>query len=100
MVKKVHSRLCCSRKLKFFDVREDTLQMIYATTISSIFSFEMTCYDGNAFKQDKTRVDKNTKKADGLVGKRGKSRDTAYHRFVTNKLRTILPDETEAPTQS
>ena len=30
-------------KLRFFDVREDILQMIYATTISSVFSFEKTC---------------------------------------------------------
>ena len=35
--------------------------------------------------ETKNRVNKNTKKADGVVGKREESRDTAYHRLVTNK---------------
>ena len=56
----------------------------------------MTCWGGNASKQDTNRLDKNIQKAGGVVGRRQESIDTAYHRLVTNKLRTILADETHA----
>ena len=45
-VKKVHSRLYCSRKPRSFDVREDILRMFYTVTISG-----MTCRGGNTPKQ-------------------------------------------------
>ena len=61
----------------------------------------MTYWGGNAFKQDKNRLDKHSKKAGGVVvGRRQESTDTAYHRLVTNKLRTILADEIDTPTET
>ena len=44
--------------------------------------------------KSKTRLDKNIKKADGVVGRRQESIDTAYRRLVTDKLRTVLADKT------
>ena len=43
VVKKVHSRLYCSRKLRSSDVRDEILQMFYTATISSVLTFGMTC---------------------------------------------------------
>ena len=68
-----------------FDVREDVLQMFIQHTNSSVLTFGMTCWDGNASKQDKNRLDNNIEKADGVVGRR---QGTAIHQLVTNKLRT------------
>ena len=66
VVKKVHSRLYCLRKLKSFDLREEMLQIFYTATISNVLTFGMTCWGGNASKQDKNRLDNNTKKAGGV----------------------------------
>ena len=68
--------------------------MFYTATFSSVLTFGMSCWGGNASKQDKNRLDKNTKKAGDVVGRRQESINTVYHRLVTNKLRTILADET------
>ena len=51
-----------------------------------ILAFGMTCWGGNASEQDKGRLDKNLRKADGVAGRRQESIVTAYHRLVTNKL--------------
>ena len=72
----------CLRKLKSFDVRQYTLQMFYTAVVSSVLTLGMTCWGGNAAKQDRTRLDQNTKKAGGVVGRRQESIDTAYHRLV------------------
>ena len=37
VVKKVHSRLYCLRKLGSFDVRKEIVQMFYTATISSVY---------------------------------------------------------------
>ena len=42
VVKKVHSRLYCLRKLRSFNIREDILQMLYTATISSGLTLGMT----------------------------------------------------------
>ena len=55
----------------------------------------MTCWVGNASKQDENSLDNETKKAGGEGGGRRESTDTAYHRLVTNKLRSNLSDETQ-----
>ena len=94
VVKKVHSRLYCSRKLGSFDVRKEILQMFYTATTSSVLTFGTTYWGGNASKQDKNRLDKNIRKAAGVAGRRQGSINTAYHRLMTNKLKTILADKT------
>ena len=42
------------------------------------------------------RLDKNIKEAGGVAEKRQESIDTANHRLVTDKQRTILADETHS----
>ena len=68
--------------------------IIYTATISSAFTFGMTCWFGNDSKQDKSRLDKNIKKTGGVGGvvvRRQENTDTANcHRL----LRTISADET------
>ena len=66
-------RLHCLRKLRSFDVREEMLQMFYAATVSSAFTFEMPCWGGNASKQGKNRLNKNTKKVGGVFRRRKKA---------------------------
>ena len=93
-VKKAHSRLYCLRKLRSFDVRNDILQMFYTATIGSVLSFGLTCWGGNMTQQDRNRLDKNIKKAGGVVGRSQENIDATYTRLVTDRLQTILSDET------
>ena len=55
-------------KCRSFDVREEISQMFYTSTVSSVLTFEMTCWGGNASKQDGNKVDRNTQKAGGRWG--------------------------------
>ena len=41
--KRLHGRMYCLRKLKFFHVREEILQMFYSSVVGSIICFGMTC---------------------------------------------------------
>ena len=93
-VKKMHSRLYCLRKLRSFNVRKDILQMFYTATIASVLNFGLSCWGGNMTQQDRNRLDKNIKKAGGVIGRAQENMETAYHRLVTDKLLTVLADET------
>ena len=73
VVKKVHSMFYCLRKFRCFDVHEYILQTFHAATISSVLTFGMTCWGGNASKQGKNRLDKNTKKAGGVFLRKKKA---------------------------
>ena len=58
------------RKLRSFDVHEE---------FSSVLTFGMTCWGEKQDRKDKTRLDKNMKKAGGAVVRRQESADTAHH---------------------
>ena len=94
IVKKVHSRLYCLRKLRSFNVQQELLQMFYSSVVCSVMTFGLTCWGGSVSMQDRNRLDKNIKKASGVVG--GKQDDivTMYERLVTNKLTSVLDDDT------
>ena len=56
-----------------------------SSAISSVLTFGMTCWGGNAFKADrKNRLDKTIRRhRGGLVGTKQESIDTVYHRLMT-----------------
>ena len=68
--------------------------MFYTSTVSSVLTFRSACWGGNAAKQDKDRLEKNIKEAEGIVGRKQESLHSAYHRLLTDRLNTILADET------
>ena len=96
IIKKTHSRLYCLRKLRSFNVSTELLQVFYTSTVSSVLTFGLACLGGNAAKQDKDRLEKIIKKAEGTVGRKQESFQSAYHRLLTDRLNTILADETHA----
>ena len=68
--------------------------MFYTATISGVLTFGMTCWGGNASKQDKNRVDRNSQKA-GFWGGGEKARKHRHSLSSTSdKLRTVVADET------
>ena len=93
IVKKLHSRMYCLRKLKSFNVQQELLQMFYSSVVCSIMTFGLTCWGGSVSKQDRNRLDKNIKKASGVVGRRQDDVETMYNRLVTSKLTGILADD-------
>ena len=82
------------RKLRSFDVQQDLLQMFYTSIVRSIMTFGLTCWGGNVTKQDRNRLDKQIKKAGGVVGRQQDDLETLYRRLVTKKPTAILTDDT------
>ena len=78
IIKKVHSRLFCLRKLRLFRVREDILQVFFLSSISSVLT--CVCWGGNASKQDRDRLEKTTRKVGGVTGRQQETFESVYHR--------------------
>ena len=93
IIKKTHSCLYRLRKIRSFNVSTELLQMFYTSTVSSVLTFRSACWGGNAAKQDKDRLEKNIKEAEGIVGRKQESLHSAYHRLFTDRLNTSLADE-------
>ena len=84
-----------SQKLRSFDVREDSLQMFYTATISSVLTFWMNCFNF----LNKNRLDNNSQ-----AGRWGGEEKTRKHR---HGLSSISDKQTkdrfgwwDAPTQT
>ena len=90
IIKKVHSRLFCLRKLRSFRVREDILQVFFLSTISSVLTHGCVCWGGNASKQDGNRLEKIIRKAGGVIDRQRETFDSVYH----GRLLKILSDDT------
>ena len=69
VLKKVNSRMYCTRKLRSFGVNSDMLVTFYNAVICSIIMFGSVCWGGNISKLDRGRLDKIVKKAGQVVGK-------------------------------
>lgn len=82
------------RKLRSFNVSPTILRMFYCSTVSSVLTFGATCWGGNITAQDKGRVDKIISKAEGVTGREEEHFDLVYHRRLTDKITTILTDNT------
>ena len=59
--------------------------MFFTSSISSVFTFDGVCWDGNISKQDRDRLDKIIKKVEGVIGKRQGTFDTHYQRGLIKK---------------
>ena len=71
-------------------VSEEKIQMFYTATTDSVLTSKMTCWGGNAFEQDKNRLDKNSNKAVRGVKRREQEgtvrAQVNYHHLRTNKI--------------
>ena len=94
IIKKVHSRLFCLRKLGPFRVREDILQVFFLSTISSILTYGYVCWGWNASKQDRDRMEKTIRKAGRVTGRQHETFESVYHRLLTDRLINLLSDDT------
>jgi hypothetical protein len=92
--KRVQSRMYCLRKLRSFNVQQELLQMFYSSIVCSMMTFGLACWGGNVTKQDRNRLDKQIKKAGGVVGRKQDDIETMYGRLVTKKLTAIWNDDT------
>ena len=95
IIKKVHSRLFCLKKLRSFRVREDILEVFFLSTISSVLAHGCVCWGGTASKQARDRLEKTTRKAGGMTGRQQETLDAVYHRPLTDRLNKILSDDTQ-----
>ena len=86
ILKKVHTRLHCLRKLRSFDLCSQLLQSFYTLTILSVLTFGLTCWGGNLRKQDTSRINKLIKKAREIIGKTQESIKTHDHKRSLKKL--------------
>ena len=68
--------------------------MFFTSAISSLLTYGCVCWGGNVSKQDRDKLDKIIRKAESVVGKRQNRFDTYYQGRLTNKLTTILHDDT------
>ena len=68
--------------------------MFYSSVLSSVLTFGLLAWGGNACKQDKEVLDKIIRKASGVVGRTQDNLDTLYDRRVSNKLNDVLHDIT------
>ena len=94
VLKKVHTRLFCLRKLKSFHLRPELLQIFDSSSLSSVLTFDLSSWGGNTCKHDRRALDKIIKKASAVVGRTQDAFDALYDRRVTNKLMDILDDPT------
>ena len=66
--KKTQSRLFFLRKLRSYNVCNRMLLMFYQTVVSSVMTFALVCWGGNATGRDLDRLNKLIKKAGSCVG--------------------------------
>ena len=75
-------------------MKQKLFQLLYSSVLSSVLTFGLLAWGGNACKRDKEVPDKIIRKASGVVGRTRDNLDTLYDRPVTNKLNDILHDIT------
>ena len=69
VLKKVNSRMYCTRKLRSFGVNSDMLVTFYNAVICSIIMFGSVCWGRNILKLDSGRLEKIVKKSRSCCGK-------------------------------
>ena len=94
VLRKVHTWSLLFSEIEIFQCEQKLLQMFYSSVLSSILTFGLLAWGGNACKWDEEVLDKIIRKASGVVGRTQDNLDTLYDRQVTNKLNDILHDIT------
>ena len=95
VLKKVNSRMYCTRKLRSYGVNADMLVTFYNAVICSIITFGSVCWGGNISKLDRGRLEKIVKKKAGhVVGKPLDSFKTLNEKRLYRKLTQIFNDPT------
>ena len=94
IMKRVTPRLYCLRKLRSFHVNPDILSSFYRAAISSVLLFGAVCWGGNVTDRDRSRLNKITRKAGQVTGRRQRDFEEEYTKRVTVKARKIDNDTT------
>ena len=94
IITKLKPRMYCLRKLRSFNVDNNLLQIFYSSIFNSVISFGISCWGGNASKQDKDRIDRFIKKAGGIVGVEQEFIESMTSQRTKRKTDQILKDTT------
>ena len=94
VIKKLKPRIYCLRKLKTFHIDSKLLQMFYTSMVSSVITYGICCWGGNACEQDKDMINKIIKKSSKIIGKQQNYIDTLLQQRDTAKMRCIIQDIT------
>ena len=92
--KKTHQRLFCLRKLKTFQIEKTIMNLFYSATVSSIITFAMTCWYGNATKLNRCRIDRLIKNASRTVQVQLPTLEELFKSRCLSMLNKILQDNT------
>ena len=94
VVKKLHKRMYCLRKLKSFDVSPKILTMFYNSVVCSVWRYCLVCWGGNATGAwDKLRIDNLICNAGRIAGELLQSVESLYNHEVAVTLKKIMKDE-------
>lgn len=101
VVKKMHSRLYCVRKLRSFNAHSEFLQLLYTSVICSTVTFCL--FAGvraeSIAKKERDKLNKNIKKAGEAIGRGQNDVEMLFHKLLYNRLITILADDSHSLLQ-
>ena len=90
--KKANQRLYLLRKLKYFDVRQDILEMVYRSLVESILTFNIVTWFGNLSVKDRARLTRVVNLAGKIIGRTQKPLTDIYHQATKRKAVKIISD--------
>ena len=90
VLKKVNSKMYCTRKPRSFRVNSDMLVTFYNAVICSLIMFGYVCWGGNISNFDRQRWEKIVKKAGHVVGTSLDSFKTLHEKRLYKKANTNI----------
>ena len=94
LCKKLNSRLFCLRKMSKFKVDARVIKLFYNAVITSVWSYCLCAWGGNAMSKDIEKITSVIRQASRLIGEPLESFDQLYHRVIHSKLRKVQQDDT------
>ena len=85
-------RMYCLRKLNFFHITPEILNVFYSSTIVSVWTYCLVCWGGNVSKSEKRRIDGIVRKAERVIGECQPSVDSVYLALLRRKMEMVWSD--------
>ena len=92
IVKKLHPRLYCLRKLASFQVRPGILKIFYNSAICGVWRYCLTCWGGNVRRKDRAVLNDIIGRAERIMGQELESVDSVYRGLVGRGLDRVWND--------
>lgn len=92
--KKAQQRLFLLRKLRYFNVHQSVLEMVYRSLIESILTFNIVTWYGNISVKNKAKLCRIVKIASKIVGQPQRQLTSLYEDAMVRKARKIICDST------